>query len=87
MCFDCPRQMAETETHYIWLPYSRNKGYNFISKNNAVELVGINQLLEIRNKLVDEAEKIELYDVMGAFDSENAAIEGLTKEIGQLKNK
>lgn len=45
----------------------------------------INELLEIRNGLVDEDEQAELYDVMDACESEEQAIETLLEEIKQLQ--
>lgn len=46
----------------------------------------LNELLELRNELVKEADRIELYDLMDAADTEEEAIEGLAKEVHQLLN-
>ena len=45
----------------------------------------INELLEIRNSLVDEEERAEMYDVMDACDTEEQAVEMLEREIEQLQ--
>ena len=79
--------MDVTETHYVCPPYGRNEGYNFINKDYAVEIAGINELLDMRNALVDDEEKIEIWDVLDACDSEDEAIEGLAREIEQLKKR
>ena len=46
----------------------------------------LNELLELRNELVNEEDQVELYDLMDAFDTEDEAIENLAKETHQLLN-
>lgn len=46
----------------------------------------VNELLELRNELVSKEDQVEMYDLMDAADTEDAAVEGLTNEIHQLLN-
>lgn len=46
----------------------------------------LNELLELRNELVGEEDRAEMYDVMDAVDTEEEAIEGLAQEVHQLLN-
>ena len=46
----------------------------------------LNELLDMRNELVSEADHIEIYDIMDAADTEEQAIDGLAQEIHQLLN-
>lgn len=46
----------------------------------------LNELLELRNELVSAEDKIELYDLMDAADTEEEAIEGLAQEVHKLLN-
>lgn len=47
-------------------------------------LMKLNDLLELRNKLVDEEDRIEWYDMMDAINTEEESIEELAQEIYQL---
>ena len=47
-------------------------------------LMKLNDLLELRNNLVDEEDRIEWYDMMDAMDTEEEAIEELAQEIHRL---
>lgn len=44
----------------------------------------LNDLMELRNKLVSEENHIEWYDMMDAMDTEDAAIDELAQEINRL---
>lgn len=47
-------------------------------------LTKLNDLLELRNKLVDEEDRIDWYDMMDAMGTEDEAIEELAQEIHRL---
>lgn len=47
-------------------------------------LTKLNDLLELRNILVCEDDRIEWYDMMDAMDTEEEAIEELVQEIHRL---
>ena len=47
-------------------------------------LTKLNDLLELRNNLVDEEDRIDWYDMMDAIAMEDAAIEELVQEISKL---
>ena len=44
-------------------------------------LTKLNKLLELRNNLVDEEDRIEWYDMMDAMDTEEEAFEEMEQEI------
>lgn len=44
----------------------------------------LNQLLDKRNELVGEDDRVEMYDLMDAFDTVEQATEALNKEIENL---
>ena len=44
----------------------------------------LNKLLDIRNDLVEEDERVEVYDLMDVFDTVEQAVEALKKEIENL---
>lgn len=44
----------------------------------------LNDLMELRNKLVDEDDRIEWYDMMDSIGTEDEAIEELAQEIYRL---
>lgn len=46
----------------------------------------IGELLDLRNELVSDEDRVELYDLMDACDSEEQAIENLSQEVHQLLN-
>ena len=47
-------------------------------------LMKLSKLLELRNSLVREEERIEWYDMMDAIDTEDRAIEEMVQEIYRL---
>ena len=47
-------------------------------------LMKLNNLLVLRNRLVEEEERIEWYDMMDAIDTEELAIEQMAQEIYRL---
>lgn len=44
-------------------------------------LTKLNDLLDLRNSLVDEEDRIEWYDMMDAMDTEERAVEELVQEV------
>lgn len=49
-----------------------------------INLMKLNNLLELRNRLVKEEDRIEWYDVVDAFDTEEKAIEEMVQDIYRL---
>lgn len=47
-------------------------------------LMKLSSLLELRNSLVEEEERIEWYDMMDAIDTEEEGIEQMVQEINRL---
>ena len=47
-------------------------------------LTKLNKLLELRNNLVDEEDRIEWYDMMDAMNTEEEAFEEMLQEVRQL---
>ena len=47
-------------------------------------LTRLNDLLELRNNLVDEEDRIDWYDMMDAMNTEEEASEDLVQEIYRL---
>ena len=47
-------------------------------------LTKLNDLLDLRNNLVGEDDRIEWYDMMDAMDTEETAVEELAQEIHRL---
>lgn len=47
-------------------------------------LTKLNDLLELRNNLVGEDDRIEWYDMMDAMDTEEEAFEELLQEVRRL---